>query len=226
MNLKKPNRTEREKSMKESDRKCFRELINAADAAMNAQPRSDAAVDLMFEVLRDCEICDVRAAVNAHVRASPYAVKPSDIVSHIDDTPDESSTLAWLTFLGAVDRYGYYDSVRFPVPAYHYVIQHMGGWERLSEKYRALTDKELLLLSKDWHRLYEIGLQCATWSGEVGKEPVPAYLWVFYERDNREKGCLDFLPEVIDIGLALKTSFPAFVGANGEINLPGKREAS
>jgi hypothetical protein len=182
------------------DWKEFYGLILAADDMMRAGPRGEAAISLMFSVLSDYGMADVRAAVGKHVKGSPYPVKPADIVSLIDGAPDERSLLAWETFLRAAERYGCYDSVRFPDPAYHYAIQHMGGWERLSEELHRMTDKEIQFRSRDWRRLYEAGLRIAAWGGERGKERVPEYLWGFFERDNREKNRLDCLPEVIMIG--------------------------
>jgi hypothetical protein len=183
--------------MKKSDWPKFYALIRSADEVISVK-RSEAAISLMFEALTKYSVEDVELALRQHVKQSPYQVKPADIVAHIEGLPEERSLLAWRTFLRALDRYGYYESVRFPDPAYHYVILQLGGWTRLCDEFHGLSDRELQFRSKGWRQMYEIGLRKASWSDEPGMAAMPLYLPGFYELDNREKGFLYCVPAVID----------------------------
>jgi hypothetical protein len=194
---------------KQRDWGAFCDLIHAADEiAVNTKPRSEAALALMFGALKRFEFGAVCDAISQHVNESRFAVTPADITRIIVGSPEELSLKAWHVFLQAVDRYGYYDSVRFPDPAYHYAVQHLGGWERLCEELHCLSDKELQFRGRDWQRLYERGLRCASWSGEIGKEHVPSYLQGFFERDNRDRGFPEFVPMAIDIASCEMVALP------------------
>lgn len=203
---------------KRRDWNAFCDLMRTADeVAVNTKPRSEAALALMFGVLRRFGFDDVRDAVSRHVSESRFAVTPSDIVRLIDGSPDERSQAAWRLFLRAVERHGYYDSVRFPGPAYHYAIQQLGGWERLCGELSGLTDRELQFRAKDWRQLYETGERVASWDGEGGKARVPAYLRGFYERDCREKGLPAFVPAAFDAETGEPLALPSGVDASGEV---------
>ena len=156
-------------------------------------------VEFLFEMLEEFEFEDVKNAMRQHVKTQKFFPTPADITRLIAGSAEERSILAWRCFLQSLDRYGYYDSVRFPDSAYHYVVQRLGGWERLSHEWRDLTEKELQFRRPQWRELYEIGLRVASWGGETGKVSVPKYLCGFYERDNREGGHLDFIPDVIEV---------------------------
>jgi hypothetical protein len=185
--------------VKNRDWKVFCNLIHAADEVTVGKPRSEAALALMFEALKGHTLDEIKDAVSKHISVTKFAITPADITRLISGSPEEKSAVAWQTFLRAFDRYSFYDSVRFPDPAYHYAIQQLGGWERLCEDLQGLSDRELQFRAKDWRQLYEIGLRRASWGGEPGKIAVPQYLWGFFERDNREKHLEKFIPEVIDI---------------------------
>lgn len=64
----------------------------------------------------------------------------------------------------------------------------------MSREYGELTDKELQFREKSWRQLYEVGLKCATWDN------VPPYFAGNFERNNREGGYLDHIPQVVEIG--------------------------
>jgi hypothetical protein len=194
----------------------FCALVRAADETISARPRSEPAMALMFEALLAFDIADVARAVSHHVRKSPYPVKPSDVASFLEGSPEERSQAAWRTFLRAVGRYGYYDSVRFPDPAYHYAIQELGGWERLCEELHCLTDREAQFRAREFRQPYETGLRVASWDGAPGKVRVPQYLWGFFERDNREQRRLGFVPEAVDVLTGEKLSLLVAIGASGE----------
>jgi hypothetical protein len=166
-------------------------------------------ITFMFELLSEYSLAEVKHAMAQHVKTQKFFPTPADITKLISGSPEDKSAVAWRTFLTALDRYGYYDSVRFPDPAYHYAIQQFGGWERLCEKLHTLSDRELQFRAKDWRQLYEIGLRKAAWDDEQGKVSVPKYLWGAFERENREQRYDDFIPEVIDVQTGEKLDKPA-----------------
>jgi len=186
--------------MTKQDWQAFCAVIRASDEAQGVKSRSEAALSLMFSLLGDCAIDDVRRAVLRHVQTSPYAIKPSDIRGFLEGTEADKSAAAWRTFLRALDRHGYYDSVVFPDPGYHYAVVQLGGWEKLGREWHALTERELDFRRAEWQRLYEIGLRVAGWDGEPGKVAVPRRLVGFYERNNSECGYLEHVPPVVMIG--------------------------
>jgi hypothetical protein len=197
--------------IKDLDWKKFCGLIRAADEVTAGKPRSEAALGLMFKALERHDFAAVARAVAMHVDASRFAVTPADITRLIEGSPEERSQAAWRLFLRAVDRHGFYDSVRFPDPAYHYAVMQLGGWERVCEEFHGLTDKELQFRAKDWRQLYETGERVASWDGEQGKAEVPKYLEGFFERGNLEGGHSGHLPDVLDAETGEKLSREALM---------------
>ena len=132
-----------------------------------------------------------------------YHMKESlaDIIREIEGDSGDKSFVAWRIFLKGYERHGFWESIRFPDPAYHYAIEMMGGWMRLCEELNQLqTSRDLEFRSKDWRRLYEIGLTKATWGDEPGKIKVPAYCTGYHEWNNMSGGFLEFIPPVLEIG--------------------------
>ena len=190
--------------MDKGDWKEFCAVVQAADEVTAGKPRSERALRLMFVVLERYGIDEIRRAVSGHVRRNKFAVTPADIVQALSGSLEERSAVAWRTFVNALDRHGYYDSVRFPDPAYHYAVMQLGGWERVSRDFGELSEKELHFRAAEWRKLYEIGMRVAAWRETPGKTAVPERLTGFYERDNRERGYLADIPAPIQIqpGLA------------------------
>lgn len=180
--------------MKQEDWTKFCELIQGADETITGKFRTEKALSLMFTGLMKYELADIAAAILDYVGTQklPVPINPAEIISRIQGDKTERSALAWRHFLQAVDRYGVYDSVRFPDPAFHFAIDQLGGWERVSEEYIDLTDKERQFREKNFRQLYEIGLREATWDN------VQRYLPGRYERENVAGGHDQFIPPVID----------------------------
>lgn len=187
------------------DWKGFCELIRASDEITAGKPRSAAALGMMFKVLENYSLEDISRAVSAHVRACKFAVMPADIVRQIDGSPEEKAAVAWREFLRALDRYGYYDSVQFPDPAFHYAIIQLGGWERIGLDWHSLTPRETEFRGKEFRQLYETGMRVASWTSEPGKTRVPRYLRGFYENDNSGKGYVQHIPAIINVMNGEKT---------------------
>lgn len=173
---------------KAADWKKFVALINAADENIdsNYKPRSETALAMAFEVLKQYPLTSVARAVYKLMAESPYKIKPADIVREICGTSEDRSAIAWQTFKKAIGRHGSFDSVIFPDAAYHYAIIKMGGWEQLAKEYEQLSDKELAFKEKTWRQIYETGLNVASFEPlEDGKVGVPRYLMGECERNNR-----------------------------------------
>ncbi len=177
----------------------FCKLLKAADELTAGKPRSGEAVGLMFRILEEFTIDEVSKAIKEHIRTCKFAVQPADIFRILQGSAEEKSTVAWRVFLRALDRFGYYTSVRFPDPAYHYAIEHLGGWIRLGESWHILSEKEIEFRGREWRRLYEIGLRVASWTGEDGRLCVPPYFPGYHEWHNKSGGYLEHVPPVVDI---------------------------
>jgi hypothetical protein len=155
-------------------------------------------IRFLFDLLGEYSLDDVRRAMYRHVKSQKFFPTPADITRLIEGSPEDRSVAAWRLFLRAVGRHGYYDSVRFPDPAYHYAIGQLGGWERLSAELHELSDREIQFREKGWRQLYEIGLRVASWDDAPGKVKVPKLLPGFFERDNRENRHPEFIPLAVD----------------------------
>ena len=187
--------------MTRDDWKGFCKLIQAADEVTAGKERSKEAMGLMFRILEDHPLEEISRAVQAHIKRNKFAVQLADIIREIEGDSGDKSFVAWRIFLKGYERHGFWESIRFPDPAYHYAIEMMGGWMRLCEELNQLqTSRDLEFRSKDWRRLYEIGLTKATWGDEPGKIKVPAYCTGYHEWNNRSGGFLEFIPPVLEIG--------------------------
>lgn len=206
---------------KGADWKSFCELIRAADEVTAGKARTREGLTLMFEALKLYSLAQVSEAISGHIKKSPYAVKPADVIRYLDGSPEELASLAWREFINALDRYAYYDSVRFPHPAYHYAVQQYGGWQSISREWHDLTSKELEFRAPEFKRLFEVGLRKASWDGDSGTVRVPAYLVGYYESHNRSIGGKN-IPDVIEIATGERISRKALTGGEEEniIQLP------
>lgn len=184
------------------------------------------ALDLYFDVMQDYSVEQVKQAVEAHLHSSEgkFFPTPSHLISQIQGSSAERANYAWRVFLKALDKYGYYDSVRFPEPAYHYVISLLGGWMAVSEDYRDLDEHELAFRRPEFVSLYQRGERVATFGREHGKERVAPYLLGAYERDNTANGYTDCIPPVVEIatGRKVKQSELRALSAGGTKMLAGR----
>ena len=182
------------------DWKPFCALMNAAAESLGAKPRSETGLLLIFEALRPYPLEAVRAAIGRHLVSSDgkYFPTAAHIVQQIQGTEAERAELAWRRVVAAVSRWGCYESVRFPTPAYHFAIRELGGWERLVTMVNEMTDKELEFFGQKFAKLYSMGERCASWKAAPGREAVPPYFPGSFERENRTRGFLDHIPAPVD----------------------------
>lgn len=175
------------------------------------------ALDLYFDVMQDYSIEQVKQAVEAHMHGSEgrYFPTPSHLIQQIQGNSTERAYYAWRVLLKAIDKYGYYDSVRFPDPAYHYAIALLGGWMTVSEELGGLSEKELTFRRPEFVSLYQRGERVATFGREQGKERVAAYLLGAYERDNTANSYTDHIPPVVEIATGRKVKQSELAALSG-----------
>lgn len=189
--------------MNKSDWKPFCEIMNAAAEEIGAKPKSASGLSLTFKLLSEYSLDTVQRAVfqfllsgEAKYGKTPSASQIQEII--VGDT-EERAHYAWRVFLAAMDRYGYYESVRFPEPAYHYAIQLLGGWQKVCEEYSQLTDKELEFRRGPFAALFTKGTRESSFEPIPGKVQVSPYLVGNFESHNLANGYLDFLPPICDV---------------------------
>lgn len=167
-----------------------------AEITAAAKPPSAEAVEFMYGLLReDLPHQLVIQGLKAHSKSPDGKFMPTiaDIKKQIGGSSDERAIAAWQLVKKAIERHGYYDSVRFPSPAFHVVIEQMGGWQRLGQEWHSLSEKELEFRGKDFIKLFTLAERTATW------ENTPAYLPGFFERDNIGKNLQNAIPPIVDV---------------------------
>ena len=186
---------------KSTDWGAFCDMMQAAAKVTRTNPPDAAGLTLFFDLLAEFSLEQIQGALVAHFKGpeGKFFPTPSHLISQIQGSSAERANYAWRVFLKALDKYGYYDSVRFPDPAYHYAITLLGGWMAVSEEFMDLSDKELTFRRPEFVSLYQRGERVATFGREHGKEQVAPYLLGAYERDNTAAGYTDYIPKVVEI---------------------------
>ena len=174
----------------------FEEIMERAAILTYQQKNKNWRILLntMFEELAAYELEDIRSAVVAHVRTEKFFPALADIIRRIEGSPEDRAMVAWANVMKAIAKTGYYDSVRFPSPAYHYAIEQMGGWMHLTQ----MLEKDGPWRAKEFMRWFAIGEQKASWGREDGRIKVPAYLRGFFEIDNGSRGFPEGIPAIKD----------------------------
>lgn len=186
-----------------SEWKPFVKLMATVAEEIGAKEKSAAGLSLTFKLLSNYSLDQVTAAIYQFLLSSEakYGKVPSaaQIIEQIQGSDAERAHYAWRYFLAAMTKRGYYDSVRFPEPAYHYAIQLLGGWQRICEEYGDLTDKELEFRRGAFVSLYLKGVRESSFEPIPGKVQVRPYLAGFYETSNMSSGYGEFLPPIYEI---------------------------
>ncbi len=94
-------------------------------------------IGIYWQGLRDLEIGELRAALNAHVQnpdVGQFMPKIADIRKMIGGTTQDSALVAWSKVDRAIRHVGTYADVVFDDPIIHRVIRDMGGWIPLGAK--------------------------------------------------------------------------------------------
>lgn len=186
---------------KSTDWGAFCDMMQAAAKVTRTNPPDAAGLTLFFDLLAEFSLEQIQGALVAHFKGpeGKFFPTPSHLISQIQGSSTERANYAWRVLLKALEKYGYYDSVRFPDPAYHYAITLLGGWMAVSEAFMDLSDKELTFRRPEFVALYQRGERVATFGREQGKEQVAPYLLGAYERDNAAAGYTDYIPKVVEI---------------------------
>lgn len=175
----------------------------AAEITAAGRPISKDAAQTMYGLLRqDLSHEQICAGIKKHLNSTGGRFMPTiaDIRKQVGGTEEERGLLAWRFFLRVFGRWDFYESVRFPHPAYHYAIEQLGGWTRIGKEWHDLTEKEMEFRGKDFMRLYLIGERVASWHTEEGKVRVRPYLAGFHEIHNISRGFEHHaIPDVINV---------------------------
>ena len=191
---------------KSTDWGAFCDMMQAAAKVTRINPPDAAGLTLFFDLLAEFSLEQIQGALVAHFKGpeGKFYPTPSHLISQIQGSSTERANYAWRVFLKALDKYGYYDSVRFPEPAYHYAITLLGGWVRVSSEFGDMTDREINFRRAEFLSLYQRGERVATFVREPGKEQVAPYLQGAFERENAANGYADQIPPVVEIATGRK----------------------
>lgn len=173
--------------------KIYKQLTLITKDRQKSADDHERAAMFLFELLEGYEFDAVKDAMLSHAMTNKFMPTPSDVVKAIDGDPAEKAEWAWRLLLKAIETCGYYDSVRFPEPAFHAIVMSYGSWERISAEFHNMDDKDLQIRSHEFRRMYISACKTANWDN------VPPYLVGYHERNNREIKQLELLPPVIDV---------------------------
>lgn len=140
-------------------------------------------VDVFFDALANYPLEDVRRGLNAHVQnpdSGQFPPKPADIVRLIDGTSQDQGMVAWSMVDKAVRRVGPYQSVVFPDPIIHRVLDDMGGWIKLCN---IGSEEDYKFQGLEFAKRY----RALVVTGGVGAD-YPKYMIGIAEADNSARG--------------------------------------
>ena len=96
---------------------------------------------------------DCQAAFKQIIASKKFFPKPADFLEILQGKPDDDKpSLAWAMVDRAVRRIGPYDSVKFPDPVIHSVIESMGGWVA----FQNCSEADWKWKRKDFESLYRV----------------------------------------------------------------------
>lgn len=187
--------------MLESDRKNFVTAI-AAMAATFRQEGTEAIYEGYWVGLSDLDWPAVKLAVTRAIRECEFMPSAAELRKKAGAiSPADRAIKAWDALNKAVTRYGYYDSVDFDDKLINATVRSMGGWMRLSERYK--TDDEKWI-RKDFERIYESLMRSGVSAEAIGP------LLGFHEQNNRGRYD-DHVPTVKMIATGLPPHLPGLL---------------
>lgn len=137
----------------------FVAVMGAAAEVLNQPKLSPLGLRTAFSILKDYPLEAVKAAIQQHLRESPFMPKPADVVKYLEGTAEDRGSLAWWHVVRAIRQHGHYESVRFDDPVIHYAIDRMGGWQNVCN----ILEEELPFRERDFVKLYARGEKAADW---------------------------------------------------------------
>jgi len=178
------------------DRNRFAGLMAALAEVFDDRGRdlTEIKMRIYWEALKEFEIQDIERGVEKMLkgRIYPSFPKPAEIIQEIRGNSQDQGMMAWVDVRKAIERYGHSESVQFPNPVIHSVIEAMGGWVELCRSPR----DELKWREKEFVRLYEVLSQ---------SEEHPQYLAGQHEINNRAHGHPDYIPAPVPITSSERT---------------------
>lgn len=189
--------------MRPSDYQAFIAVMGAAAEVLNQPKLSPLGLRTAFSILKDYPLEAVKAAIQQHLRESPFMPKPADVVKYLEGTTEDRAAIAWGHVVRAIRQYGHYQSVRFDDPAIHYAIDRMGGWQKVC----GTLEGELHFREKDFIAHYKRGTK-ANW------EDVPTRFIGKHELHNSQSGWDEMIPETVEI--RTKQGEPLLIGGGKE----------
>ena len=148
--------------MTDNDRKAFDEIFDLVGEMTIMPSGKDLGrmKKVLFFGLSDYPLNVIADAAKAHCRVSRFFPMLADIIMQIEGSVEDRAALAWSLILKAKRKYRRNKSLRFPVPAIHYAIECMGGWEHL---YWSIDDNNESFRAKEFFRFCRLGEKNATW---------------------------------------------------------------
>lgn len=153
----------------------FKEYM-ATLCELHEKTLSKLLTDLYWRVLEPFTDEQCEAAFKELIYSNKFFPKPPDFLDAIQGTKKNRATEAWLDVLESVKRIGNYQSVKFPDPVIHSVIQSMGGWTELC----MMENDDVKWKQREFERLYEV------MEGRGGNHP--EYLPGIHELQNFQTG--------------------------------------
>lgn len=137
---------------------------------------SDARLEIYFAALRDLELRDIRAALDAHVRTSKWFPKPAEIREAIHGNTEDHAELGWIAVGQLVRRFGFWNPPKdtdWPDEATRRTaLDLFGGWCGLCERLGAPGTPEFLGTAKQFKASFGayVRRDLALPPGETGRE--------------------------------------------------------
>lgn len=152
---------------------------------------SKLLTDLYWKVLEPFTDEQCEAAFKEIIYTGKFFPKPHDFIEALQGSKKNKATEIWIEVLSAVERIGNYQSVKFPDPVTHSIIQAMGGWPQLC----MMESDEVKWKQKEFERLHEVI------AGRGGDHP--DYLPGTHEIENFKAGH-DYQSSIVRIGFVKK----------------------
>lgn len=148
-------------------------------------------LELYYSTFKEYDIKLFEQAVGKVIKIHKFNTipTPAEILSFLENNPDEKSLIAWNKILEARSKAGYYNSVIFDDYLIHHCIKDLGGWMWLCEQH---TDT-LPFVEKRFKELYNI------FSKRQPENNIDRLIG-FAEAQNAKGGFVKDIPEPILIG--------------------------
>jgi hypothetical protein len=156
------------------DKKLFQQYMTGMGELFDKKI-SDALKDIYWTSLEPFTDEECKKAFDQVITSCKWFPKPAELLERLKGTEQDKATLAWIEVYEAIKEVGSGQSIRFPDPVIHSVVEAMGGWVRLAFQ----EEKDSKWNRKEFIDLYRVLSK---------KTSHPEYLVGEYEEINRWKG--------------------------------------